>query len=146
MPDIDGLKSTPVGTIQMWSGLITDIPRKWHLCDGTQGTPDMLSKFVKGSPDGVDGGATDGEDTVSLSVNELPPHGHSFSAGTHRHTIPVMPETPENIRTDIIRGSPTTPFIWSESTSGVTAGTKGSSTAHENKPPFFELAYIQKVE
>ncbi len=146
MPDIDGLKSTPVGTIQMWSGLLSDIPRKWHLCDGTQGTPNMLSKFVKGSPDGEDGGATGGEDEVSLSESELPPHGHSFSVGSHNHTIPVFPEFPENTRTDIVRGSPTTPFAWAETTSGVTAGNTGSSTAHENKPPFFELAYIQKVE
>lgn len=146
MPDIDGLKSTPRRTIQMWSGLQSDIPRKWQLCDGTNGTPDMLSRFIKGAPDGIDGGAIGGEDTVPLQESELPPHGHSFSTSSHRHTIPVMPETPENTRTDIIRGNAETNFTWAETTSGVGLVSKGDSTAHENKPPFFELAWIMKVE
>ncbi len=146
MPDIDGLKSTPVGTIQMWSGLQTDIPLKWQLCDGTNGTPDLLSRFVKGAPDGVDSGAIGGEDTVPLDVTEIPAHGHGLTTSSHRHTIPVMPEFPQNVRTDIVRGSPNTPFTWAEVTSGIGVVSTGSGTAHENKPPFFELAWIQKVE
>ncbi len=146
MPDIDGLKGTPRRTIQMWSGLQSDIPRKWQLCDGTNGTPDMLSRFIKGSPDGVDGGDTGGEDTHVLTEDELPPHGHGLTTSAHRHTIPVMPEFPEIVRTDIIRGNAETNFTWAQTISGISTGFSGADNAHENKPPFYELAYIMKVE
>ena len=37
------------GMIMMWSGLISDIPSGWSICDGTNGTPDLQDKFVRGA-------------------------------------------------------------------------------------------------
>lgn len=39
------------GIIVLWSGAIVDIPSGWHLCDGTQGTPDLRDMFVIGAGD-----------------------------------------------------------------------------------------------
>ena len=37
--------SLPVGSIIMFNG--TSIPDKWHICDGTDGTPNLIDKFIK---------------------------------------------------------------------------------------------------
>ena len=37
--------SLPVGSIIMFNG--TNIPDKWHICDGTDGTPNLIDKFIK---------------------------------------------------------------------------------------------------
>jgi len=33
----------PKGVIVMWHGNRKDMPRHWHECDGTEGTPDLLT-------------------------------------------------------------------------------------------------------
>jgi len=50
----------PSGLIVMWSGLLSAIPSGWLLCDGDNGTPDLRSKFIKGSAPGVEPGVTGG--------------------------------------------------------------------------------------
>lgn len=44
-----GYTGVPVGTISMWVGSVGDIPAGWHLCDGTNGTPDLRDRFVVGA-------------------------------------------------------------------------------------------------
>lgn len=39
-----------MGTILAYNGKLKDIPKKWHLCDGTEGTPNLLDgRFLEGS-------------------------------------------------------------------------------------------------
>ena len=38
----------PDHTIALWSGSISNIPNGWTICDGTNNTPDLRSKFVIG--------------------------------------------------------------------------------------------------
>ena len=39
----------PVGTILAYTGNLADIPNGWHLCDGTEGTPNLLdNRFLEG--------------------------------------------------------------------------------------------------
>jgi hypothetical protein len=59
-PGGDGI---PAGAIVLWSGLLANIPSGWALCDGTLGTPDLRSRFVKGTAAGVDPGGTGGAAT-----------------------------------------------------------------------------------
>lgn len=74
------------GIIVLWSGAIVDIPSGWHLCDGTQGTPDLRNRFIVGAGDtyAVDasGGATSHDHTAS-SVNDV--HNHVATAATDMH-------------------------------------------------------------
>lgn len=60
------------GMILMWSGTESDIPSGWHLCDGTEGTPDLRSRFLVGAISDID--------------NEYKP-GERGEADTHTHTI-----------------------------------------------------------
>lgn len=48
--------SLPSGTIVLWSGDSNNIPRGWQLCDGTNGTPNLIDKFIiGGSQEGISG-------------------------------------------------------------------------------------------
>ena len=39
----------PIGTILPYVGNLSDIPSGWHLCDGTDGTPNLLdNRFLEG--------------------------------------------------------------------------------------------------
>lgn len=39
----------PIGTILPYVGNLADIPDRWHLCDGTNGTPNLLdNRFLEG--------------------------------------------------------------------------------------------------
>ena len=45
-----GSDSSPVGTILPYVGDLDKIPKKWHLCDGTEGTPNLLDgRFLEGN-------------------------------------------------------------------------------------------------
>ena len=44
----------PVGSIIAYSGLKSQIPSNWHLCDGTGGTPDLRDRFLMGTANAGD--------------------------------------------------------------------------------------------
>jgi len=153
MGDIDVIGRQPIGTIQMFSGVLADIPTGWQLCDGTSGTPNLIAKFVQGAPAATEPGAQGGEDQHTLSVAETPNHNHtSFSTGggAHRH----VPDDIVDMRgrslgdTDAaLTPSPTGTFAnlgLDTSFLGSIINATGGSP-HENRPAFFELAYIQRL-
>lgn len=72
----------PIGTIIMCNG--SSIPDGWHICDGTNGTPDLIGKFIKASNTA---GTIGGSDSISLLENNIPNHGHTIvSSGTVNET------------------------------------------------------------
>lgn len=88
----------PSGLIVMWSGLAANIPSGWYLCNGSNGTPDLRGKFIKGAtlnPGTTGGSAThthDNHSNLSHSGCAVSSHGtlsHSGCAvGNHSdHTV-----------------------------------------------------------
>ena len=85
----------PTGTIVMWSG--TEIPEGWAICDGNNGTPNLIGKFIKASDTanqtGGGGNHTIEENNnyVKLGIENLPDHTHDIpeltttSNGSHTH-------------------------------------------------------------
>src|SRR5690606_21038264 len=72
-----------------WHGLIADIPPGWAICDGENGTPNLVNRVALGT--NIDGnvGAMGGNNTITLTPGQLPSHSHSGiteSAGVHSHT------------------------------------------------------------
>lgn len=65
------------GDIILWSGLISAIRGGWHLCDGTNGTPNLVDLFVICAGSSYVVGATGG------SVNHL----HDGATDGHSHTL-----------------------------------------------------------
>ena len=78
------------GMIVMWSGTAETIPEGWAICDGTNGTPNLIDKFIKASNEANN---TGGNKEITLSINQLPSHSHTLSGtlttttnGGHSHS------------------------------------------------------------
>ena len=155
----------PTGGIIMWSGAVSAIPTGWVLCNGSNSTPDLRNRFVVGAGSTYAVNATGGTDSVSLSTANLPAHNHSFSGsgttnteGNHTHGSVAQPH-PTDTGRDGDSGSGSSGLNYSNrlgnstgaagshnhtvSISGTT-GNQGSGSSHENRPPYYALAYIMK--
>lgn len=135
MVEMDVPGGVPSGVIVMWHGLLSNIPAGWVLCDGNNNTPNLLARFVRGvATAATNPGATGGESTHTLTVNEMPSHRHGDAVG--------FPST------QYICGS-------AEKYSDINLGLcdnkdsyvdyAGGGAAHENKPPFYDVAFIMKI-
>ena len=91
----------PINGIIMYSGLQADIPANWAICDGNNGTPNLVNKFVVAAASfdvgteewrtSVDGTSKEsgGAATKTLGTNELPSHTHGITDPGHQHTTNV---------------------------------------------------------
>jgi len=153
----------PRGGIIMWSGAANQVPPGWKLCDGNNNQPvdglvipDLRSRFVVGAGQGqglsnYDSGTKGGEEMHTLNVNELPAHTHALEIkadGAHVHNIGTRGfETNGSTGAD---GSSDDTGIQTQS-AGVhnhpnsTIKPTGGGQAHENRPPYFALAFIIKL-
>lgn len=125
----------PSGTIVMWSGTVDTIPNGWLLCDGTNNTPDLRNKFIIGAGDNHAVGATGGEATHTLSIDEIPTHSHKVK---YDSTGWVSIKT--NSGTDGVVENTTSSYDGQYSTSEV-----GGGLPHNNLPPYYALCYIMKT-
>ena len=135
------------GMIMMFSG--TAAPAGWAFCDGTNGTPDLRGRFVVASQDMSKTGTTSqagpiinpsngnfflgntyqpgdigGENAHQLTINELAAHTHPSvltSGGSHQSA---------QVATGGATGS---------------TGSTGGNQFHENRPPYYALAFIMKI-
>lgn len=150
---------TPVGAIVMWSGSIGSIPQGWALCNGNNGTPNLSGRFIVGYDDGdadYDAiGKTGGAKQVQLTEAQMPQHNHpgsTNSAGAHTHGFQIREDgqgvgsgpslTKDTEGNDEGYRQFVTASAGSHSHS-ITTNNKGGNQPHENRPPYFTLAYIQ---
>lgn len=120
----------PIGSIIMFNGKAEEIPSGWAICDGTNGTPNLINKFIKGSNIA---GSTGGASQVTLSVAQLPPHKHKVSKCWYGRSDNA------NDR-NVIR--------WDDSydtNSQVWTGETGLGLPIDITPPYYTLIYIMKV-
>lgn len=68
--------------VVFWAGTSGSIPSGWHLCDGTNGTPDLRDKFIVGGGGSLPttGGANTGS-TGSTTLSALAAAAHALVAG-----------------------------------------------------------------
>ena len=86
----------PIGGIIMWSGTDGNIPANWQLCNGTNGTPNLIDRFIVGRGNAyaadTTGGQTDStlvthEHTVSTFISDTGhSHTNTLSGGVHTHS------------------------------------------------------------
>jgi len=123
-------ESIPSGVITMWGGSIANIPDGWTLCDGTDGTPDLQDRFIVGAGASYNVNDTGGTNSVQLTLNQIPSHSHSY-------------QTKVEPNTGIYDGTGLDGDDGSTNTRQTS--TEGGDQAHENRPPYYALAYIQKL-
>jgi hypothetical protein len=143
---LTGIEGVPSGIISMWSGSAAAIPSGWNLCNGANGTPNLVGKFIKSASTA---GGTGGSNTHS--------HAHSLSAGSHTLSTAQMPRhnhsgsagqaTPSGDRwARGWSGSAATRYTSSTgSSSSHSHSLSGSITSGSNEPAYFELCYIMKA-
>lgn len=144
--EIDNAVGTLQGIIVMWSGSIISIPSGWRLCDGGGGTPDLRNRFIVGAGSSYSVGATGGTDAVTLSTAQIPAHTHG-SAGGHSHNYQATAATGSvgQYSGDYGRHIASLPTYSTSSGGAHTHSSVGSGESHENRPPFYSLAFIQKL-
>jgi microcystin-dependent protein len=148
-----GNGTIPVGGIIMWSGTIANIPTPgWALCDGSNSTPDLRNRFIVGAHSGTGTGigTTTGPEfsttTGALSANYTPGSiggetAHQLTIAelaSHNHKITL----PLGSKWDLQGNDLDVPnFTNTEYTSDSTGGDK----YHENRPPYYALAFIMRT-
>jgi len=170
---LEGMRLPPLGVIELWAGV--QVPEGYVLCDGRalrrsdyaalaqalggvfdraadadgnaygappEGffrVPDLRGRFVVGRHDSDDDygtpGSAGGLKSVALSVEEMPAHSHEAklhiagsddwrSGGSH---------SPDNM-------------TMRTATTVYGTGSAGGGMAHENRPPYYVLAYIMRAK
>jgi microcystin-dependent protein len=145
---VAAFSAIPAGGIIMWSGSIASIPSGWALCNGSNGTPDLRDRFVVGAGSSYSVAATGGsKDAIVVS------HSHTASSSVtdpgHSHALQRLnnTNTGSGINTPVASGGNL--LNTNSATTGISVSTTvnsaGSSGTNANLPPYYALAYIQKL-
>jgi hypothetical protein len=134
--------------IRMWSGLTSAIPAGWVLCDGSNSTPDLTSRFVRGVAEITERVFTGaGADSHTHTINN---HTHTTDSHTHTYSGTTDEYSPAfNAAGDGVTASPRHAHTYSGTTNGsgnLTTGNpsdRGMDTI-SNIPAYIPLAYIMK--
>ena len=121
--------------VRMYAGAMDKIPAGWQLCDGVDGRPNLKGRFIVGyDSDDVDYntiGKSGGAKNVTLTVAQLPKFRPSgTAAGPY--------EGPNLSSGGGFDGSNSNKFRERP----FTANEIGGDQPHENRPPYYTLAYI----
>jgi len=136
----------PAGGIIIWSGATGAVPSGWYICDGTNGTPDLRSKFIVGAGSTYSVGATGGAaDAVVVT------HTHTATSvvtdPTHFHSVPTGAGAAYG---QAGGGSPASATTTGAASTGITVATSTIAPAgavsgtNANLPPYYALAFIMK--
>jgi microcystin-dependent protein len=118
----------PRGVISMWSGAINTIPDGWALCDGNNGTPNLRNRFIAGAGAQYAVGDVGGNDVVTLTADNMPRHTHII------HAIATV----GSVVGHVARGA-------GGAATAQDTSAAGAGAAHENRPPYYALAFIMKL-
>ena len=139
----------PVGSIIAWTG--SELPSGdewkgvWAVCDGNNGTPNLVNRFIVGTGSYEEGGTTynysendtGGAETVAIDQSTYPSHTHTFSL-----RYPAKTTGGINDYKDRDDG------VWAEGVktyTETTSASSGSGNAHENMPPYYRVVFIQRI-
>lgn len=149
----------PVGGIIMWSGTIAAIPTGWALCNGSNGTPDLRNRFVIGAHSdsaGVANTTVTGTSTLTGGTKDAINVSHTHTAtsnvsdpghlhATTSHPISGTPSSGAGLA-NLGGASPNqTQSAFTGISVTTSISTEGSSGTNQNLPPYYALAFIQKI-
>lgn len=91
VPSVEWIKeliklAVPSGTIAMFNGQ-SETPEGWAICDGTNGTPNLVGKFIKAVSIASEVGDNETQlnenNELTITQENLPKHSHPHQAHTH---------------------------------------------------------------
>jgi microcystin-dependent protein len=149
----EGNPFVPSGVIVMWSGTIATVPTGWYLCDGQNGTPNLLDRFIVGAGNlysmNDTGGSSDAvvvSHTHTGSTATAGAHDHSWSGSRQQAGVDDGNNQYQFSKGD--NGGSDTVTIPTSTHSGhvhtMSLDSTGESGTNANLPPYFALAYIMK--
>lgn len=132
------------GMIVVWHGTLANIPAGFVICDGNNGSPNLLDRFLQGvATAATDPGTTGGATSQSVS--------------SHRHNSPNHQHTGGTSNANSGSGSSGHPGTTSMSqhththsncrtyTDGATYGGYNTTTVSDGRPKYYEIAFIMKT-
>lgn len=108
----------PTGIITIWAGTIANIPSGYVICDGNNGTPNLLARFLEG----VATAATNPGTTGGATNKTTDGHTHSRGAATGAPWEFAAGASGNSYRTD-----------------------SKTDTISDIRPLFYDVAYIMKT-
>lgn len=148
--------SVPIGGIIAYTGSLEVLPSNFHICDGTNGTPDLRDRFIVGAGKSYSLHSVGGTSTNTLRLNQLPNLVDFLN-----RTIAVQGNNQVNGSENLVSSLPVRAWSWEyfQKNEGNThgyfrnafatiPGTAGGSfgQAIENKPPYFALYWIMRIK
>lgn len=135
----------PIGTIILWSS--STIPDGWQVCDGSNGTPNLIDKMVMGCANDDElldaGGDTSHSHTFSsINVGNKGAHNHSFSQASTYSTPNFNGIVGSGIEASIRHRHSISEYTPNVSYHTHTVGTINSA---DNLPPYIKLVYIMRM-
>lgn len=143
--------AVPPGGIILWSGALTAIPDGWALCDGTQGTPDLRDRFIKGAAAGIAPGLTGGAATHTHDTHGALTHAGAAVAdhASHTHDLVSSIASPALFVIDLaLGGSARSGGPSATLTHAVTQPNDHAAQAHSlvnHEPAYYTLAFLMKL-
>ena len=156
----------------MWSGSTSNVPTGWALCNGQNGTPNLRDRFIVGAGNSYSVGSKGGADSVTLTTSQMPSHAHSLNvnsfdvkinfdsgvdrassegtyiSGAHNTIAEVGSGSQYGIRigsTVSYDNGYAVSDLTHASTIDASISNSGSDQSHENRPPYYALAFIMKL-
>ncbi len=130
-----GAGAVPEGAIMPWWGVKSELPAGWEICDGSNGTPDLRNRFLRGC-EGEGAGSTGGDAEVTLASDQVPKHSHSVgldNPGDSSKGWPLCDKTNKQ-------------NFWLGSKVGQTSDSTsvGEGKPHNNLPQYKMLYFIRR--
>jgi len=140
--DVANGANMPPGFVGVWTGTIANIPPGWVICDGNNGTPNLLGRFIEGvataaTNPGTTGGST-AKTTITpshtLTITEMPAHTHAI-------------QTYYSGYTDGVAAGLNSPAgaTQTQSAGGGGGHVHPDSSIADIRPLFFDVAFIMKT-
>ena len=144
----DLMKRLPRGVITAWYGSENTIPSGWALCDGQNGTPNLIDRFVLGGP--VPSRLpVSGYDNFTIEEKNLPTHSHALwhdetkDGGTITYTPIVTYGGLRRVKIDG-KGDGNT-FSYGTCEQKFYTGNTGNGENVSYMPKYYQLCYIMKL-
>lgn len=161
------------GFIISFYGREEDVPTGWHICDGTNGTPDLRDRFILGAGNNYKANDTGGSKDNTISIPQLPKHDHEVNGSTKpndgaigKFTAMVRPDYPGKYRdgygivtaesrsdSKVKSGDHDTDWLTNYSINiahyhkfSTKTNLVGNGEPVNNMPPYYALFFIMKIE